>query len=62
MLDATVERLLVAVEVEDAALAAIVVDRLVGHDLFEHGLRIGGETMLEQGVAARLLRRALHQE
>ena len=30
-----VERLLVAVEVEDAAFAAIVVDRLVGHDLLE---------------------------
>ena len=47
VLDAAVERLLVAVEVEDAAFAAIVVDRLVGHDLLEDSLRIGGETMLE---------------
>ena len=37
---AAVERLLVAVEVEDAAFAAaIVVDRLVGHDLLEDSLR-----------------------
>ena len=62
VLDAAIERLLIAVEVEDAALVAIVVDRLLGHDLVEDGLRIGGETMLEQSVAARLLRRALHQE
>jgi hypothetical protein len=43
-----------AVEVENAAGVAVVVDRLVGDDLIEHFLRIGGEPVLEQGVAARL--------
>src|SRR5271163_5165824 len=54
MLDAAVERLLIAVEIEDAAGVAVVVDRLVGDDLVEHLLRIRGEPVLEQGVAARL--------
>ena len=62
MLDAGVQRLLAAVQVEDAAKVAVVVDRLLGDDARQHGLRIGGESVLGERVAARLGGRAFLQE
>ena len=62
VLDAGVQRLLAAVQIEDAATAAIVVDHLLGDDTVQHGLRIGGEPVLEQRVAARFRSRAFLDE
>ena len=62
MFDPAVERLLIAMEVQNAALIAIELDGFGGHHLVEHGLRIGGETMLEQSIPARFFGRAFQQE
>jgi hypothetical protein len=46
VLDAGVQRLLAAVQIEDAAETAIIFDPLGGDDAVQHSLRIGGETVL----------------
>jgi hypothetical protein len=60
--DAAIKGRLAAVKVQNAARVAIIFNRLFGDDLGKHRLRIGGETMLQQSVAARLGRGAFHQE
>ena len=60
--DARVERALRTMIIENAALVAIVFDRLVAERALKHLLRIDGQAMLEQRVAARFLRHAFAHE